>query len=247
MKNFETTSSSRLILSDSKEITVDLYSRDGFDLLSLLWIKVAAHFRVMYEPTWLGRPIIQFPTDIIALQEVFWQVCPDVVIETGVAHGGSLILSASMLELMRKGKVIGIDIEIRPHNRQAIEVHPLHHRIKLIEASSIDPATVDTVRSQIKEGDRVMVILDSNHTYKHVISELDQYAPLVSVGSYIVVHDGSQSWVSDIPNGKPEWKDDHPLKAIDEFLASNSGFEVDFNPNRWGITSSPRGFLKRVF
>lgn len=246
MKNYVAEEGATVTLDNhGEQTTLDVYSQEGLDLLSNLWIKSAAQHRLMYEPNWLGRPVIQFPTDIVAIQELIWQVQPDVIVETGVAHGGSLILSASILELIGKGKVIGVDIEIRPNNRAAIETHPLNHRIELVEGSSIDPTTLASVRSAVEFAETVLVILDSNHSEGHVLEELELYSPLVTVGSYIVAHDGAQAWVWDIPNGDLKWKDDHPLGAIRKFLSLNSDFSSDPYWTRWGITSSPDGFLKR--
>jgi cephalosporin hydroxylase len=220
MKNYTARAGSTLTLDNLGErTTVDLYSREGLEFLSNLWIKAAAEHRLMYEVSWLGRPIIQFPTDVVVIQELLWELRPDVVIETGIAHGGSLVLSASILELIGKGKVVGVDIEIRPHNRTAIEAHPLKHRIEMIEGSSIAPDTLSKVRQAVSGARSVLVFLDSNHTEAHVLSELELYGPLVTPGSYLVAHDGSQAWVWDIPRGKPEWKDSHPLGAIDKFLS----------------------------
>ncbi|MBI4208585.1 MAG: class I SAM-dependent methyltransferase [Deltaproteobacteria bacterium] len=247
MKNYTARAGSTLTIDNGGErTTIDLYSKEGLDFLSNLWIKSAAQHRLMYEPTWLGRPIIQFPTDIVAIQELLWKLQPDVVVETGVAHGGSLVLSASILELIGKGKVIGVDIEIRPHNRVAIEEHPLKHRIELIEGSSVAAETLVAVRKAIGSAKSVLVFLDSNHTEAHVLQELELYGALVTPGSYLVAHDGSQAWVWDIPRGKPEWKNDHPLNAIHKFLAAHSEFRIDPHWTRHGITSSPDGFLKRV-
>ena len=247
MKNHIARTGATLTLDNAGErTTVDLYSRDGLDLITNLWIKVAAEHRLMYEPTWLGRPIIQFATDIVMIQELLWKIRPDVVIETGVAHGGSLVLSASILELIGKGKVVGVDIEIRPHNREAIETHPLKHRVELIEGSSIAPDTLSRVRQAISGAGSVLVFLDSNHTQAHVLKELELYAPLVTPGSYLVAHDGAQAWVWDIPRGKPEWKDDHPLNAIHQFLAVHPEFQIDPHWTRLGITSSPDGYLRRL-
>ena len=247
MKNYIAKSGSKLTLDNMGELTtVDLYSVEGLDLLSNLWIKAAAEHRLMYEPTWLGRPIIQFPNDIVAIQELLWKLQPDVVIETGVAHGGSLILSASILELIGKGKVVGIDIEIRRHNREAIEAHPLIHRIELIEGSSISDETMVAVHQAIGDAKSVIVFLDSNHSESHVMRELELYSPLVSPGSYIVAHDGAQGWVWEIPHGKPGWKVDNPLGAIHKFLASHPEFIIDPSLTRFGITSSPDGWLKRI-
>ena len=247
MKNYTARAGATLTLDDDGErTTVDLYSRDGLDLLSNLWIKSAAEHRLMYEPTWLGRPIIQFPTDIVAVQELLWQVRPDVVIETGVAHGGSLMLSASVLELIGTGKVVGVDIEIRPHNRSAIEAHPLTSRIELIEGSSTADETMEEVREAAAGAQTVVVLLDSNHSTSHVDQELELYAPLVTPGSYLVAHDGAQAWVWDMPRGKPEWKEDHPLKAIHGFLDRHPEFSIEPHWTRYGITSSPDGWLKKA-
>ena len=247
MRNYEARPGSRLTLDNHGECsTVDLYSREGLDMLSNLWIKAAAEHKLPYEPTWLGRPIIQFPTDVVAIQELLWKVQPDVVIETGVAHGGSLILSASLLELLGRGKVIGIDIEIRPHNRAAIEAHPLKRRIELIEGSSIAPDTFSAVRKLTSDAKVVLVIFDSNHSYAHVLQELELYAPLVTAGSYLVAHDGAQAWVTDIPSAKSAWKDGGPLDAIHEFLANHKEFRIDPFYTRFGITSSPDGYLRRL-
>ena len=247
MKNYTAQSGATVTLDNAGvRTTVDLYSREGLDLLSNLWIKAAAEHRLMYEPTWLGRPVIQFPTDIVVMQELLWQVRPDLVIETGVAHGGSLVLSASILELRGAGKVIGIDVDIRLHNRSAIEAHPLKHRIELIEGSSIDDSTMAAVRRAAAGATVVVVFLDSNHSEAHVLRELELYSELVTPGSYLVAHDGAQAWGWDIPRGKPEWKDDHPLTAIQTFLAGHPEFATDPHWTRYGITSSPNGWLKKT-
>ena len=247
MKNYIARQGSKLTLeSEGERSTVDLYSAEGFEMLSSLWIKVAAEDRLMYEPTWLGRPIIQFPTDIVVMQELLWRVQPDVVIETGVAHGGSLVLSASILELLGKGKVIGVDVEIRPHNRSAIEAHRLKHRIELIEGSSVAAETFAAVQKASAGAATVVVFLDSNHSEAHVLNELELYGPLVKPGGYLVAQDGAQGWVWDIPRAKPEWKSDHPLTAIHKFLAKHPEFEIDPHWTRFGITSSPDGFLRRL-
>jgi cephalosporin hydroxylase len=247
MKNYTAQPGATVTLDNAgHRTTVDLYSAEGLDLLSNLWIKAAAEHRVMYEPTWLGRPVIQFPTDIVAVQELLWRIRPDLVIETGIAHGGSLILSASILELIGKGKVVGVDIEIRAHNRTAIEAHPLKHRIELIEGSSIADTTMAAVRRAAADSKTVLVFLDSNHSEAHVLRELELYGELVTPGSYMVAHDGAQAWVWDIPRGKAEWKEDHPLKAIHAFLARHPEFVIDPHWTRYGITSSPEGWLKKA-
>lgn len=246
MKNYTARAGSTLTLDNLGErTTVDLYSREGLDLLSNLWIKSAAEHRLMYEPTWLGRPVIQFPTDIVAIQELLWQVRPDLVIETGVAHGGSLVLSASVLELIGHGRVVGVDVEIRSHNRAAIDAHPLRHRIELIEGSSIADETMAAVRHAAKGAKTIVVFLDSNHSEAHVREELELYGGMVTPNSYLVAHDGAQAWVWDIPRGKPEWRTDHPLTAIHEFVKSHPEFTIDPHWTRYGITSSPDGWLKK--
>jgi cephalosporin hydroxylase len=227
-------------------VKVPLYSSEGVALLNTLRLKQAAEFKTMYEPNWLGMKIVQLPEDIVAMQELLWRLRPDVVVECGVAHGGSLILYASILELAGKGTVVGVDIEIRPHNRAAIEAHPLAHRIELIEGSSIDSATAAEVRRHCPAGSKVMVVLDSNHSREHVAREITLYKDLVTVGSYLVVMDGAQALVSDIPRGKPEWADDNPLAAVRRFLADNDEFECDVTFERFGSTCVPEGFLKRL-
>ena len=226
--------------------TVDLYSEEGLALVSDLWLKLSAEYKIMYEPTWLGRPIIQLPHDILQMQELIWRVKPDLIIETGVAHGGSLILSASILELLGKGRVLGVDIDIRAHNRVAIEAHPLNHRIDLLQGSSIDPAVVADVSARAANAGTVMVVLDSNHSAAHVAAELAAYAPLVDEGSYLVVMDGAQGQVFDIPRGKAAWKDDNPLAALEAFVAGTDEFVVDDHFTRLHVTSNPRGYLRRV-
>ena len=246
-KNYVAQPDSMITLDNNGELTtLNVYSKEGLELLSNLWIKSAAQHRLMYEPTWLGRPIIQFPTDILAIQELIWNIRPDVIVETGVAHGGSLVLSASILELLGKGKVVGVDIDIRSHNRIAIENHPLSHRIELIEGSSIDPDIFGSVCAAVSPAQTVLVMLDSNHTESHVLQELELYSQIVTPGSYIVAHDGAQAWVWDIPRGVPEWKDDHPLGAIEKFVALHPDFKHNPHWTRYGITSSPCGWLEKI-
>jgi cephalosporin hydroxylase len=246
MKNYTAQPGATLTLNNAGEkITVDLCSNKGLNMLSNLWIKAAAEHRYIYEPKWLGRPVIQLPADIVAVQELLWKLQPDVVVETGVAHGGSLVLSASILELIGKGKVIGVDIEMCHHNRTAIEAHPLSHRIELIEGSSNVVETLDLVKRAIGDAKSVLVFLDSNHTEAHVLQELELYGALVTPGSYLVAHDGAQAWPWDIPRGKPEWKDDHPLDAIQKFVANHPEFIIDPYWTRLGITSSLDGWLRK--
>ena len=224
---------------------VDIYSDEGYAVLSQLWTRSGWQRKLTYELTWMGIPIIQMPEDILMMQELIWRVRPDVIVESGVAHGGALILYASMLDAIGKGHVVGVDIEIRKYNRLAIQSHPMSRRITLIEGDAVAADTVEQVRSHIRPGDRVMVTLDSNHTKEHVAAELERYAPLVTPGSYCVVFDSVMTMVSDAPNAGEGWKDDNPLEAVRDFIARNDDFEVDEEYNRLGVTYCESGFLRR--
>jgi cephalosporin hydroxylase len=200
-----------------------------------------------YNFSWMGRPIIQYPQDMIAMQEVLWNVRPDLIVETGIAHGGSLVYYASLCELMGHGEVLGIDIDIRAHNREAIEAHPMFKRISLLQGSSTDPAIVRQVAARAA-GKRVLVVLDSNHTHDHVLAELEAYAPLVSVGSYCVVFD---TVVEDLPPGlypdRPWDVGNNPKTAVHEFLRRDDRFEIDRDIEaKIQITVAPDGYLRRV-
>ena len=234
------------IVSDDVEREVDMYSKEGLTLVGELWERVSFHNRLVYEPTWMGIPIIQMSSDIVMVQELLWKVRPDVVVETGVAHGGSLILSASILELLGKGKVVGVDIEIRKPNENAIKSRPMSKRIELIQGSSVDSVTVAAVRQHIKEGNKVLVILDSNHSYDHVLKEMELYSPLVSTGSYLVVMDGVQEMLADNPTGNLKWKKDNPLRAIHKFLSVRKDWVIDKTYVRLEATYCPDGFLKKL-
>ena len=236
----------KIINDEGNQKEVDIYTKEGFELMTYWWVKSAAHHRLMYEPKWLGIPIIQFPEDILVMQELIWKIKPDIIIETGIAHGGTAVFYASMLELLGKGKVIGIDIDIRKHNEVAIKNHFMAKRIDMIQGSSIDPEVLKKVRGKIKKTDKVLVTLDSNHSYDHVTQELKLYAPLVSQDSYLVAMDGAQEWMWDIPAGKKEWKMDNPLRAIKDFVKDHPEWEADPYYTRLMITSSPSGFLHRV-
>jgi cephalosporin hydroxylase len=202
-----------------------------------------------YNFTWMGRPIIQYPQDMIAMQEIIWDVKPDLIIETGIAHGGSLIYYASLLELIGNGEVLGIDIDIRQHNRKEIEKHPMFKRIKMIEGSSIDEVIVDKVKEIADGNKKIVVCLDSNHTHEHVLNELKYYSPLVSVNSYIIVFD---TIVEDLPEGyfsqkRPWGIGNNPRTAVDEFLKNNDSFIIDKSiDNKLLISVTPCGYLKRI-
>jgi cephalosporin hydroxylase len=204
----------------------DLYSKEAFERLSRQWVRVGWNQKYPYTFSWMGRPIIQLPEDMIRTQEVIYRVKPDVIVETGVAHGGSLIFYASLFKAMGKGRVIGIDIEIRPHNRKAIEAHELTEYITLVEGSSAAPQTVNSVKKMIKPGETVLVILDSNHTKQHVADELAAYHDLVTAGSYIVATDGIMKDLYDVPRGSPDWKWNNPTAAAAEFAQQHPDFEL---------------------
>lgn len=204
-----------------------LYSRQAFDLIAEQWVKVGWNQRYSYTFSWMGRPIIQLPEDMVRTQEVIFRVQPDVIIETGVAHGGSLVFYASLCKALGKGRVVGIDIEIRPNNRQAIENHVLAPLITLIEGSSTAPTTVAKAKDLIKSGETVLVLLDSNHTKQHVTDELEAYSKLVTPGSYIVATDGIMKDLHDVPRGQQEWIWDHPTAAAAEFAVRHPEFVVE--------------------
>lgn len=200
-------------------------SREGFALLSEIWIQAGWDMKYVYAFTWMGRPVIQLPEDLVRVQEAIYAVKPDVVLETGIAHGGSLVYYAALLTAMGHGRVIGVDIEIRPANRVALEAHELADRITLIEGSSTDPQTVDRVRAAIRPGERLLVILDSNHLRDHVLGELRAYADLVAVGSYIIATDGIMRDVAGAPRTGPDWRANNPVAAVDTFLHEDDRFE----------------------
>ncbi len=217
--------------------------------LSGEWIRETARYKYSHNFRWLGRPIIQLPQDIIAMQEIVWQVKPDLIIETGIAHGGSLIFYASMLELLgQDGRVLGIDNDIREHNRVEIEKHPMFKRIKMLQGSSVDEALARQVHEFARGRKRVLVVLDSNHTHQHVLKELNLYSSLVTKGSYLVVFD---TVIEDMPKGffadRPWDKGNNPKTAVHEFLRTSDRFVIDEEiENKLLITVAPDGYLKCV-
>ena len=221
--------------------------------LSRQWIDVAQRHKYSYHFEWLGRPVIQYPQDLLAMQELIWTVQPDLIIETGIAHGGSLVFSASLLQLNascggpENGEVLGIDIDIRAHNRQAIENHPLSHRIEMIEGSSIDADIVEQVASRARHKGRVMVFLDSNHTHEHVLAELEAYGPLVSGGSYCVVFDTLIETLSEESIGDRPWgPGDNPATAVQAYLDGHPEFQIDqAMDNKLMVSVAPGGYLRK--
>lgn len=232
--------------------------------LSRIWVREITPHKWAYNFSWLGRPAIQFPNDAWAMQELIWKIKPDLIIETGIAHGGSLIFSASMLSLLdmceaiesgtvldpknSKRKVLGLDIDIRQHNREAIEAHPMSSRIQMIQGSSIAPEVIEQVKAVAKDYQRVLVCLDSNHTHDHVLAELEAYAPLTSVGSYCVVFD---TIVEDMPKAmfpdRPWGPGDNPKTAVWEYLKTHPEFQIDKSiDHKLLISVAPDGYLKRI-
>lgn len=240
-------------LESGKKRVIGIYTKEAFEIISHQWLKVGWNQKYPYTFSWMGRPIIQLPEDMIRIQEVIYRVKPGIIIETGVAHGGALIFYASLCKAMDNGRVIGIDIEIRPHNREAIEKHELSSYITLIEGDSTDQKIVEQVKGLVKPNETVIIILDSNHTKQHVLNELEAYSPLVSKGSYIVATDGSMKDLYDVPRGKPEWIWDNPMGAALEFAAKNPEFVIEqpkwaFNESELTevITHWPGAYLKCV-
>jgi len=230
-----------------------LYSPGAFELLSDLWVKVGWAMRYSYHFSWLGRPVIQLPEDLVRMQEVLHRLQPDVLVETGVAHGGSLVFYASLFQAMGRGRVVGVDIEIRPVNRAAIEAHPLSSRITLIEGDSAAPHTLERVQACWAPHETVMVVLDSDHSKRHVARELQAYGPLVSEGSYLVVTDGIMERLADVPGGRAEWAEDNPLAAVREFLEASPEFRSEepssvFNDGlvQGRISYWPMAYLRRI-
>ena len=250
--------------SAERDERLQAYGQDpDFQVLSRQWLQMSMAKKYVYNFDWLGRPIIQYPQDMVGIQELVWRVRPDLIIETGIAHGGSLILSASLLAMLdmcdaiEQGrtldprqsarKVIGVDIDIRSHNRAAIEAHPMASRIQMFQGSSIGAETVEQVREAAKGYGRVMVFLDSMHTHDHVLGELDAYAGLVTPGSYCVVFD---TFVEDMPPkffpDRPWNVGDNPKTATRQWLASHPEFQVDRDmERRLMVTVAPEGFLQR--
>lgn len=236
-------------MEDENEIIAEMGKDLYLKKAAIDFLHKTAKYRYTYHFSWLGRPIIQLPQDIIAVGELIWRIKPDLIIETGIAHGGSLIFSASMLELIGgDGSVLGIDIDIRDPNRIEIENHPLYKRISMIQGSSIDEGVVEKVMNAARNKRRIFIMLDSNHTYDHVLKELELYSPLVSKGSYLVVFDTA---IEDMPEDsfpdRPWGKGNNPRIAIKDFLQRNDRFIVDEEIGaKLLITVSPDGYLKCI-
>lgn len=220
-----------------------------FRAVTLDWMYRSLAHRYSYNFDWLGRPIVQYPQDIVAVQELIWRTKPDLIVETGIAHGGSVIFSASMMELLGgDGRVVAVDIDIRKANLREIQSHPLYHRVSLVEGSALDESIVAEVNRLAEGRQNVLLMLDSNHTHEHVLRELELYSPLVRRGNYIVVFD---TIVDDMPadfyKDRPWDKGDNPKTAVREFLKANGRFEIDHDVlDKLWITAAPDGYLKCV-
>jgi cephalosporin hydroxylase len=236
-------------LQEVKENIDALKSDEDVQALSRIWVREISRHNYAYNFSWMGRPIIQFPQDMIAMQEIIWATKPDLIIETGVAHGGSIIYYASLLELMgNNGTVLGIDIDIRQHNREAIEAHPMYKNIELLEGSSVDEQTFEKVKKIAQGASNVLVILDSNHTHEHVLKELELYSQLVIKNNYLVVFDTLiEDMPDDLIHDRPWKKGDNPKTAVRQFLNTNDRFEIDKDIEaKILITVAPDGYLKCV-
>ena len=225
-----------------------LKSDHDVQALSRIWLREITRHKYAYNFSWMGRPVIQFPQDMIAMQEIIWRVRPELIIETGIAHGGSIIYYASLLEMMNiDGQVLGVDIDIRDHNRRAIESHPMNSRIVMIEGSSVANEVVAAVRQHASGKQSVLVVLDSNHTHEHVLAELNAYSPLVTKGSYLVVFDTLLEYMPDDLVTDRDWGvGNNPGTAVRDFLSTSDDFEVDHDiDSKLLITVAPGGYLKR--
>ena len=234
---------------EQKKSRIAGYGKDHeFQALCKDFVKKSCFNQYTYNFSWMGRPIIQFPQDMIVMQELIWEIQPDLIIETGIAHGGSLVYYASIMELIGKGRIIGVDVEIRDHNLKAMEEHPMFKRIKMIEGSSIDKKIVKKIFKLAERKKKILVLLDSSHTHSHVLEELKSYSPLVKKGSYVVVFD---TVLEDMPKNsfpnRPWDKGDNPKTAVKEFVKKSNRFKIDVDIERkLMITSNPSGFLKCV-
>ena len=241
-----------VVVDGGTSVRYDMATAEAFDAVAKAYLRAGWDNKYVYSFTWMGRPIIQLPDDMVRAQELIYAVKPDVLVEIGVAHGGSLVFYASLMEAMGKGRVIGVDIEIRAHNREAIEAHEMFRRITLIEGDSVAPQTVSAVQAAIPSGSRVMVFLDGKHTRDHVLRELSLYAPLVTPGSYILAMDGIQKDLVGAPRSQPDWDWNNSTRAAEMFVGENPAFELvepeplfnEGNVNRF-VTYWPGAYVRR--
>jgi cephalosporin hydroxylase len=243
----DTAARSLTTVDGDSEQTQDLYSRESFETISLQWVRVGWSLKYYHGFHWMGQPVLQLPEDLIRLQEAIYRIRPDVIVETGVFHGGSLLFHATLCQALGKGRVIGIDIEIAAHVREAIERHLLAPRISLVEGDSTSREVVGAVARMIQPEETVLVILDSCHTKDHVARELECYSRFVTRGSYVIAADGVMRDLHDVPGGEGTWVTDNPLAAANEFAARHPEFrrhehlEIGRNATYW-----PGAWLERV-
>jgi cephalosporin hydroxylase len=250
----DTTERTLRLIDGGGPTTLSLDSPEAFSAISRVWVTTGWSQKYTYGFRWMGRPIIQLPEDMVVMQEVIYELRPDVIVETGVAHGGSLVFYAGLCKAMGTGRVVGIDIEIRPHNRSAIEAHELFPFIELVEGSSTDPQIVEQVSGLIGAGETVLVILDSDHSRRHVTAELDAYAPMVTPGSYLVATDGVMEWLTELPGVPADWATDNPKAAVQQWLPAHPDFVLEDPPpigfNEGAIderiTHWPGAYLRRI-
>jgi cephalosporin hydroxylase len=242
-----------VIAADGSERSWPMASAEGFAAASRAWLRAGWDAKHVYSFTWMGRPMIQLPEDMVRIQELIWTLRPDVLIETGIAHGGSLIFYASLFEAIGHGRVIGVDVDIRAPNRAAIEAHPMFRRIDMVEGSSTAPDVVARVAGLVAPGETVMVVLDSDHGRDHVLAELRAYAPLVQVGGYLVAADGIMQDLAGAPRSAPDWDIDNPQQAARAFVNEDDRFVIDepewlFNEGavRDRVSYWPSCYVKRV-
>lgn len=231
-----------------RQYSLELGADENLERMSIDITAESDRHQYSYVWRWLGLPIIQMPTDVVVMQELIWEYRPQVIIETGIARGGSVIFFASLLQLIGDGTVVAVDIDIRPHNRRAIEMHPFGHRVQLIEGSSTDPSIVEEVAARVDGAERVMVVLDSNHTEAHVLDELRQYAPMVTPGQYLVVADTIVEYLPPQTHRPRPWgQGNNPKTALDAYLSECDRFVIDEEVNgKLLMTSTPRGYLRCV-
>lgn len=252
--NIDFENSSVTVDRDGAQQTADIGSPEGFSIISEAMLRTGWDNKYVYSFSWLGRPVIQLPDDMIRIQELIYTIKPDVILETGVAHGGSLVYYASLLNAIGHGRVIGVDIEIREHNRQAIEAHRMYEHISLLEGSSTSSDIILKLKSAIKTDEKVLVFLDANHTKEHVLEELNLYSHFVPVGSYIVAMDGIMKDMVGAPRANTDWGTNNPYEAAKEFVANNDNFiinepEFPFNEGhiqKQELTYWPGAYIKRI-
>ena len=241
-----------LTVEDGESSTHDLYSRSSFEQISRHWVRIGWSLRYYAGFTWMGLPVLQLPDDLVRFQEVFWEVRPSLVIETGVFQGGSLLFHASLCKVMGAGRVVGVDIRVPSGLREAVSGHVLGSHITLIEGDSASPEVAAEIERLREPGETTLVLLDSDHSRAHVRRELEAYAPLVTPGSYLIVADTIMPDLADVPGGKASWAEDNPAAALEDFLAVHAEFERAPSVSRTGVenlpaavTYWPGGWLRR--